>query len=426
MNSFSQLLNKLDRKISRFFISKKIFNPWFYTPEGIDFTCDVDQRTKRSLKRLSKKSRAAYIRYFYTLPAFKIPVKKFLFKIKHGFYPPSMIAISPTKKCNLACRGCFCGEKNNDELSYDDVANIVRESNKMGLYMFVFIGGEPLCWKPLFKIIEDFPKNNFSIYTNGTLIDEKLAKKMARLGNISLGFSIEGFEKETDERRGNGVFKKVINAMEICRKEGVRISYSVTVTKYNSEPVTSDKFIDFMIEKGCFDGWYYQYMPIGDNPDFDLVPTPQQREQRRKRFAQLRKSKDINLFDFMNDAPLVGGCMCAGKVYVHINANGDVEPCVFYPFSVDNIHEKSLLEILKSPFFNKIRSYQDKTKNLLAPCPVIDHPEWLRETVETVSARPSNGKNEKLLDELKAPLDCYSKKYKEISDNVWKNEYKHD
>ena len=65
-------------------------------------------------------------------------------------------------------------------------------------------------------------------FTNGTLIDEKFAAEVARVGNFAPAISIEGFEEMTDFRRGKGTYNKVIRAMDIMRSHGNLFGFSAT------------------------------------------------------------------------------------------------------------------------------------------------------------------------------------------------------
>jgi len=47
-----------------------------------------------------------------------------------------------------------------------------------------------------------------------------MAQGLAELGNVLPCISVEGFEKETDTRRGNGHFEKVVTAMDNLRDGG--------------------------------------------------------------------------------------------------------------------------------------------------------------------------------------------------------------
>jgi len=260
---------------------------------------------------------------------------------KHGINPPNHLVISPTMACNLKCFGCYAWEysKKND-LPYDVCNRIIDEANAIGIYFFVITGGEPFYWDNLFDFLERHNDSFFQIYTNGLLIDDKVAEKLAQLGNAIPCISVEGFKEETEARRGIGSWDKIMNTFDTLKRHGVIYGFSVTATRKNNDIVVSDEFIDIMIKKGVFVGWYFNYIPIGREPDMNLMPTPQQRDYRRKRILEIRKTKNITIADFWNDGNLVQGCMAGGKNYLHINVDGDVEPCVFVHFAADNIKEK--------------------------------------------------------------------------------------
>ncbi|MCE5330059.1 radical SAM protein, partial [bacterium] len=265
------------------------------------------------------------------------------FAKKHGINPPNHLVISPTMACNLKCFGCYAWEysKKND-LPYDVCNRIIDEANAIGIYFFVITGGEPFYWDNLFDFLERHNDSFFQIYTNGLLIDDKVAERLAKLGNAVPCISVEGFKEETEARRGPGSWDKIMNTFDTLKRHGVIYGFSVTATRKNNELVVSDEFIDIMIKKGVFVGWYFNYIPIGKEPNMDLMPTPEQRDYRRKRILEIRKDRNITIADFWNDGNLVNGCMAGGKNYLHINVNGDVEPCVFVHFAADNIKEKSL------------------------------------------------------------------------------------
>ncbi len=191
----------------------------------------------------------------------------------------------------------------------------------------------------------------------------------------------------------------------------------------NNEILVSDEFIDFYIKQGCFLGWYFNYIPIGREPDIKLMPTPEQRNYRRKRVVEIRESKPIVAADFWNDGVLSHGCLSGGRVYLHINANGGVEPCVFAQFAVDNVFDKSIEEILNSTYFNSIRSEQIKIKNRLRPCMIIDHPQILRKVVAIGNAKAAQEGGESIITALKDDMDNYSSSYAEIADKVWSEEF---
>ena len=120
---------------------------------------------------------------------------------------------------------------------------------------------------------------------------------------------------------------------------------------------------------------------------------------------------------------MVSGCMAGGRKYIHINANGDVEPCVFCHFAVDNIRKTTLREALGSPLFRKIRQKQEHD-NLLRPCMLIDHPDNGRELFESEGAYPTHPGAEEIFTTLADKMDDYSAEYAKIADKVWDEEFK--
>ncbi len=337
-----------------------------------------------------------------------------------GFYPPGLYVISPSMRCNLNCFGCYAGSyKKTEELSFDEVDGVINQMKEMGVYFCVVSGGEPFFRKDLLEIFEKHHDVAFLVFTHGGLLDEALVKKVAELGNVLPCISLEGFEEETDLRRGTGHFNKVMHAMDLLKEAGVLFGFSCTATRKNFETITSDKYYDLMIEKGCSVGWFFSYIPIGREPNIDLMPTPQQRSTLRETVWRVRRTKPILLADFWNDGHVVGGCIAGGRKYLHINAHGDIEPCVFCHFAVDNIRSTTIKEALMSSFFKMIRARQKTNPNMLTPCMMIDKPEFVRESVLASGARPTHEGAEKILTDLAPDLDKYSEEYCRIADKAW-------
>ncbi|MGQ9608399.1 MAG: radical SAM protein [bacterium] len=347
---------------------------------------------------------------------------------KEGESPPSFLVISPTMRCNLNCYGCYAGQYTKaDELDFNTFDRIITEAKELGMYFITISGGEPFCYDGLLDIFEKHNDVAFQIYTNGTLIDDEVVKKLVSLGNAAPAISVEGYESETDARRGKGMYQRVSDTMARLKSAGAIFGFSATATRHNTDIISSEEFIDTMIDHGCAFGWFFTYIPIGRKPQIDLMQTPEQRDLLRRRIKELRERKAIFIADFWNDGPLVGGCIAGGRRYLHINCKGDVEPCVFAHFAVDNIKEKSLKEVINSPFFRTIRQRQkENNKNLLLPCMIIDHPETLREVVSEFNAYPTHEGAETILTEMADYLDRYSAEYAKLADEAWKNYGKKD
>ena len=352
----------------------------------------------------SKRERAAYAR-------------------RTGLAPPYCLVISPTMRCNLRCVGCYAARYTRiEEMSLGLVDRILREARSMGIRFITISGGEPFARPEILDLVEAHGDITFQFYTNGTLINDRMARRLADLGNITPCISVEGFEAETDARRGRGIYQKILAAMRHLREHGVYFGFSATATRLNNELIFSDAFVDFYRDQGCGVGWYFNYIPIGRDPNLALMPTPEQRLLRRRRLKELRARLPMLLMDFWNDGALVGGCMAAGRYYVHINVRGDVEPCVFAQFAVDNIRDKSLHEVLNSPFFRRIRHRQPYTDNHLKACMIIDHPHILREVVRRSGARPTYKGGGALLREAAADLDAYAAEWGALADAEWSAE----
>ncbi len=340
---------------------------------------------------------------------------------KEGIHVPYTILIDPTSACNLKCTGCWAGEySKHDELEPELLDRILQEAKELGIYAIVMSGGEPFVYPYLTDIAAKHNDMSFMIYTNGTRIDDNMVDRLQALGNIAPAFSMEGWEDATDARRGKGIFKKIISAMDRLRERGVLFGASVTITRHNVETVTSDEFIDFLIDKGVRFMWTFHYIPIGRQPDVDLMILPEQRAYLAERIPYLRTHKPLPIADFWNDGELTGGCIAGGSAYFHITARGDVEPCAFVHFAVDNIRDKSLKEVLRNPLFTEYQKRQPFSENMLLPCPIIDNPEALREIVRNTGARPTHAGADTILEgEIGSFLDRRAADWKKVADQIW-------
>ena len=289
------------------------------------------------------------------------------------------------------------------------------------IYFYVLSGGEPLVRKDdIIKLAQEFPDVTFLAFTNGTLVDEKFAQQMRECGNVSLAFSLEGFEESTDARRGEGTFQKVMHAMDLLNKEGVIYGCSTTYTSRNTEEVGSDEYIQMLIDKGVTYLWYFTFVPVGGERDFSLMASPEQRAWMAERIGQMRKTLPLFVLDFWNDGEASLGCIAGGRRYLHINAAGEVEPCAFIHYAVDNIKDKSVQEVLTSPLMKGYQKRQPFNGNHLRPCPLIDNPQMLYDIVEESGAHPTQlHEKPEDLGQLKDDLKEYSENWGKLADGIW-------
>ena len=334
---------------------------------------------------------------------------------------PWAILLDPTSACNLRCTGCWAAEYGNKlNLSFEEIDSIITQGKEMGVYMYIYTGGEPLVRKAdLIRLCEKHADCIFLCFTNATLIDEAFADDMLRVGNFVPAISLEGNEHDTDSRRGQGVYQKVIRAMKLLRDRKLLYGISSCYTSVNWESITSEEYYQSLIDLGAYFIWYFHYMPVGNDAAPELLPTPEQRKAVMERIRHLRATKPLFAMDFQNDAEYVGGCIAGGRRYLHINANGDVDPCVFIHYSNANIRQCTLLEALQSPLFMAYHDGQPFNDNMFRPCPMLENPEKLREMVQKSDAHSTDPESPESADHLCAKCDSYAACWKKEADRLW-------
>ena len=342
---------------------------------------------------------------------------------KYGCNIPWAILLDPTSACNLHCTGCWAAEYGNKlNLTFDEIDDIIRQGKELGVYMYIYTGGEPLVRKKdLIRLCETHSDCQFLCFTNATLIDEAFAGEMLRVGNFIPAISLEGDEASTDSRRGKGTYQKVMAATALLKRKRLPFGFSCCYTSANYESISSESFYDKMIDLGGLFVWYFHYMPVGNDAVPELLPTPEQRVGMYHRIRDYRTRKPIFAMDFQNDAEYVGGCIAGGRRYLHINADGDVDPCVFIHYSDSNIRQKTLLEALQSPLFMAYHDGQPFNRNMLRPCPMLENPEKLRAMVEKTGAHSTDPQSPESAEHLCAKCDRYANCWEPVSRELWES-----
>lgn len=341
---------------------------------------------------------------------------------------PWIVLMDPTSACNMHCIGCWAAEYGHKQnLSFEVMDKVLTEGKDLGIHACLFTGGEPLVRKKdIIRLCEKHQDVAFHAFTNGTLIDDEFCKDLLRVGNFFVSVSIEGFKEANDGRRGEGHFDSAIRAMELMQSYKIPFGVSICYTSKNYLDVTSDEFLDLIISKGCYFAWYFHYMPVGMNASTDLLLTPEQRMYMKDRVREIRGvtgGKEIFAIDFQNDGEFIHGCIAGGKRYCHINAAGDVEPCVFIHYSGANINEKSLLECLQQPLFLKYYEGQPFNDNHLRPCPMLENPEILQRIVKETGARSTDLEAPESAEHLCSKCVDYARAWAPVADKYWTETY---
>ena len=298
----------------------------------------------------------------------------------------------------------------------------MTQGKELGTHMYIYTGGEPLVRKhDLIKICEKHPDCAFLCFTNATLIDEAFCQDMIRVGNFVPAISAEGNEHTTDARRGQGTYAKIERAMDLLRSHQLPFGISCCWTRANADTVATEENIDWMIDKGALFCWYFHFMPVGRAATADLIPTPEQREKMYRFIRDMRQKKPLFTLDFQNDGEFVGGCIAGGRRYLHINAAGDVEPCVFIHYSNVNIHDVSLLDALGSPIFMKYYEGQPFNGNHLKPCPMLENPDTLPKMVAESGAHSTDLVEKESPEQLREKTVEAAAAWAPIADRLWED-----
>ena len=340
---------------------------------------------------------------------------------KYACNIPWAILLDPTSACNLHCIGCWAAEYGHAlNLSYDDICSIIDQGRELGCHVYIYTGGEPLVRKDdLIRICERYPDCAFLCFTNATLIDEAFCQDMIRVANFVPAISAEGNEHTTDARRGDGTYAKIERAMDLLREHDLPFGISCCWTRANADAVATEENMDWMIEKGALFCWYFHFMPVGRAASADLMPTPEQRERMYRFVREMRGVKPLFTLDFQNDGEFVGGCIAGGRRYLHINAAGDVEPCVFIHYANANIHDVSLLDALRSPLFMKYYEGQPFNTNHLRPCPMLENPDDLPRMVAETGARSTDLVEQETPEQLREKTAPAAAAWAPVAEQLW-------
>ena len=276
--------------------------------------------------------------------------------------PPFLIA-SITSKCNLHCAGCYsrCNHATTDaepvsQLTSEEWLRIFDEADELGISFILLAGGEPMLRRDIIEAAGKKQNILFPIFTNGTFIDEKYFTLFDKCRNLVPIMSIEGSKEITDNRRGKGIYDKLIANMEEFKKRGLIFGASVTVTTQNYKEVTSDEFLNSLSDRGCKAVVFVEYVPVTEESS-ELAPSDTEREYLMNEIQRLREERpEMVYIAFPGDEKSSGGCVAAGRGFFHINSHGGAEPCPFSPYSDVNIRNSSLREAMHSPLFMALQS----------------------------------------------------------------------
>lgn len=282
-----------------------------------------------------------------------------------------------SRACNLRCLYCYAksGEKQKNELSFDEIKNFIFQAVKLGAKNAVNIGGgEPLLYKYYWDVLEIEKQLGLKTitFTNGTLITKAIAKRLYEFGeNIALKFN--SFDEDVQDFLANkkGIGKKIKNALDnllevgYAQKGGPELALETIVCKQNYSEIEN-------IYKLCRENNFLPYIEIiteqgnADEYKDTLAITP---SEGFKLFEKLLKYDEENFGITWPLTPPIAGQTCKRMLYsAYLTSTGNVQPCPGVEISSlnSNIRNRELKWILKNvEVFKKVRNIFD---NIHGPC----------------------------------------------------------
>jgi len=298
---------------------------------------------------------------------------------KSGVHVPPFMIFSITERCNLSCKGCYAqafNRKAADEISPEKLSDIIEQAHQLGTSIILIAGGEPLVRKEIINITGNYPDIIFPVFTNGLLIDEEIISVLEKQKNFIPIFSIEGNQTETNSRRGEGVYEHVKKIINKIGKKNIFWGLSLTLEKNNFDLITGEGFVKELLSLGCKIFFYISYVPVKYNTE-DMCLTGEQ-ERKISTIMNDFKARFPALFiAFPGGEEEMGGCLASGRGFVHISAEGSLEPCPFAPYSDTSLKNLTLKDALKSEFLRKIRENHQNLKETNGGCALWENRQWV-------------------------------------------------
>jgi len=299
---------------------------------------------------------------------------------EQGLHVPPVMILSVTNKCNLHCAGCYSRlvpREPKPELDTAGLTDVLRQASELGVSIVLLVGGEPLTRPDIFEVTKRFPDMIFTLFTNGTLVDDAVLRQFREQKHVIPILSMEGHEGMTDLRRGAGVYDRLLKDMANLRDNGIFFGTSLTVTRSNYEAVTGEDFVRRMREHGCRAFIFVEFTPVSKETE-SWVVTDEQRGEILARMEAYRTSQPGVYIGFPGDEKKFGGCLSSGRGFLHVSAAGDVEACPFAPFSDSSLRNMPLKEALNSRLFKALRENRDQLMESNGGCALWKKPEWVK------------------------------------------------
>lgn len=303
-----------------------------------------------------------------------------------------------TRRCNLQCAHCYLPaheilgdasysrSESEKELSTSECFQLIDQIAQINpKALLILTGGEPLLREDIFDISQYASQIGFMVVmgTNGTLINDELAEKMAESDIKGVGISVDSLVPERhDSFRGiKGAWKNAISGIEALKRVGLEFSIQTTVSTENYDEIP--QIIEYSHQIGAKVFTLFFLVCTGRGQELtDITPSQYENMLTKLYQIQLKYSKRDSsmlisakcvpqyrriVYEFDPNSPLIktyaGGCP-AGIHYCRITPEGNLTPCPYLPLIVGNLREKTFVEIWKSSEV----FYQLRASNLTGRC----------------------------------------------------------
>lgn len=312
-----------------------------------------------------------------------------------GVHVPPFMIISVTGRCNLSCTGCYAQAQQRQEepdMTPTELLNVVQQGHDLGVGIMLLAGGEPMARADdLLTIAREVPDVMFPVFTNGTLLDESLVRRIRGQRNLVPVISLEGHAAETDARRGTGVAGQALAAIARMRRAGVFFGTSLTVTRLNIDTVLDERYLSSLIDLGCRLFFFVEYVPVREGTEL-LILDSAQRARLAAAVTSLQERFRGLFIAFPGDEEAFGGCLAAGRGFIHISPSGRVEPCPFAPYSDASVRDVPLRDALASPLLAAIRDNHDKLTETSGGCALWSQREWVQSLLPSGEEADATGR----------------------------------
>ncbi len=341
-------------------------------------------------------------------------------RVRRGELFPPFLFLALTNACNLRCHGCWIASQTpSRELSREDVERLIAAGQRQQSYFYTLLGGEPFLYAGLWEIIERHPECYFQIITNGMFLDDETTRRIRRAGNVTPLVSIDGFQLDNDDRRGDGVFATAMEGLAQLKRQKILFGVATTVTGRNMTEVLSDQYVEHFIDAGALYLWYYVYRPVGDDPSPQFCVSREQMIEVRKRLLQLRRKHPMILIDTYWNAAGEAVCPAAKGLGFHIGPGGSIEPCPPLSFACETIrdHEGDLFKTINES--QLLRGFQQFVDERTKGCVILEHPQELVAYLRHMSAVDTSGRDGYQELEASKPRTSHHLPGEEIPEDYW-------